>query len=107
MNHDPRSLDKVAAVKGRGAASNREGRFESSRGEVFDDGHVVHRPSDLDRSGKRKRVRYWAMTVAGGDPAGDNEVDEAIWVPLPEARARLSYSRDTIVLDALADETGR
>jgi DNA repair photolyase len=38
MNHDPRSLDKIAAVKGRGAASNREGRFESSRGAVFDDG---------------------------------------------------------------------
>ena len=38
MNHDPRSLDKIAAVKGRGAASNREGRFESSRSEVFDDG---------------------------------------------------------------------
>ena len=38
MNHDPRSLDKVAAVKGRGAASNREGRFESLRSEVFDDG---------------------------------------------------------------------
>ena len=38
MNHDPRSLDKVAAVKGRGAASNREGRFESSRSEMFDDG---------------------------------------------------------------------
>ena len=31
----------------------------------------------LDRSGKQKRVRYWAMTVAGGDPAGANEVDEA------------------------------
>jgi DNA repair photolyase len=38
MNHDPRSLDKVAAVKGRGAASNREGRFESARSEAFDDG---------------------------------------------------------------------
>src|ERR1700760_545108 len=38
MNHDPRSLDKVGAVKGRGAASNREGRFESQRSEVFDDG---------------------------------------------------------------------
>ena len=38
MNHDPRSLDKVGAIKGRGAASNREGRFESSRSEVFDDG---------------------------------------------------------------------
>ncbi len=38
MNHDPRSLDKVAALKGRGAASNREGRFESARSEVFEDG---------------------------------------------------------------------
>ena len=38
MNHDPRSLDKIAAIKGRGAASNREGRFESQRSEVFDDG---------------------------------------------------------------------
>ena len=40
MNHDPRSLDKIAAVKGRGAASNREGRFESARSEVFDDGRT-------------------------------------------------------------------
>ena len=38
MNHDPRSLDKIGAIKGRGAASNREGRFESLRSEVFDDG---------------------------------------------------------------------
>ena len=38
MNHDPRSLDKIGAVKGRGAASNREGRFESLRSEAFDDG---------------------------------------------------------------------
>jgi 8-oxo-dGTP diphosphatase len=57
----------------------------------------------LDRSGKQKRVRYWAMTVAGGYPAGANEVDEARWVPLPEARTRLTYPRDVIVLDALVD----
>jgi 8-oxo-dGTP pyrophosphatase MutT (NUDIX family) len=60
----------------------------------------------VDRSGKQKRVRYWAMTVAGGNLAGANEVDEAIWLPLGEARARLSYPRDTVVLDALARETG-
>jgi 8-oxo-dGTP pyrophosphatase MutT (NUDIX family) len=59
----------------------------------------------LDRSGKRKRVRYWAMTVDGGDPAGDNEVDEAVWVPLDEARVRLSYPRDQIILDALVTAT--
>jgi hypothetical protein len=46
------------------------------------------------------------MTVAGGALAGANEVDEAIWVPLVEARARLSYSRDAVVLDALAEDTG-
>jgi 8-oxo-dGTP diphosphatase len=57
----------------------------------------------LDKSGKQKRVRYWAMTVAGGDPAGAHEVDEATWVPLPEARDRLTYPRDVIVLDALVD----
>ena len=56
----------------------------------------------LDRSGKDKRVRYWAMTVVDGSPAGDNEVDVAEWVGLDEARARLSYQHDVVVLDALS-----
>lgn len=55
----------------------------------------------LDRSGKDKRVRYWAMTVVEGSPAGDNEVDVAEWVGFDEARARLSYRHDVAVLDAL------
>jgi 8-oxo-(d)GTP phosphatase len=94
---DPGETDEQAAL--------REVREEASLDARI--GTELPTTTYLDRSGKRKRVRYWAMTVAaGGDPAGDNEVDEAIWVPLLEARARLSYSRDTIVLDALADETG-
>jgi len=56
-----------------------------------------------DRNGKTKRVRYWAMEVVSGDPRGDHEVDEAAWVRLEDARARLSYERDRAVLDALAD----
>lgn len=60
----------------------------------------------LDRSGKNKRVRYWAMTVAEGEPAPANEVDEACWVPLDQARARLSYPRDLEVLDALEASLG-
>jgi 8-oxo-dGTP pyrophosphatase MutT (NUDIX family) len=59
----------------------------------------------LDRSGKQKRVRYWAMTVAAGTLAADNEVDEAVWVRLDEARGRLSYPRDLVVLDALVATT--
>jgi 8-oxo-dGTP pyrophosphatase MutT (NUDIX family)/catechol 2,3-dioxygenase-like lactoylglutathione lyase family enzyme len=55
----------------------------------------------IDRSGRTKRVRYWAMTVAGGRPGGDNEVDVAGWFPIREAAAKLSYDRDVPVLDAL------
>ncbi len=55
----------------------------------------------LDRSGKQKRVRYWAMTVHKGAPAGANEVDKAIWVPLSEASERISYPHDIDVLRAL------
>jgi 8-oxo-dGTP pyrophosphatase MutT (NUDIX family) len=55
----------------------------------------------LDRSGKHKRVRYWAMTVVSGVPAGANEVDRAEWVIFEEAARRISYPRDVMVLRAL------
>jgi 8-oxo-dGTP pyrophosphatase MutT (NUDIX family)/catechol 2,3-dioxygenase-like lactoylglutathione lyase family enzyme len=55
----------------------------------------------IDRSGRTKAVRYWAMTVAGGRAGGDNEVDEATWLPLADAREALTYARDRPVLDAL------
>ena len=55
----------------------------------------------LDRSGKDKSVRYWAMTVVEGSPSGDNEVDVAEWVDLDEARSRLTYPHDVLVLEAL------
>lgn len=55
----------------------------------------------LDRSGKTKRVRYWAMTVVSGRPRGANEVDRAEWFPLEEATRRVSYARDADVIRAL------
>jgi 8-oxo-dGTP pyrophosphatase MutT (NUDIX family)/catechol 2,3-dioxygenase-like lactoylglutathione lyase family enzyme len=60
----------------------------------------------IDRSGRTKTVRYWAMTATGSGPTGDNEVDEAVWVPIREARQKLSYERDIPVLDALAPALG-
>jgi 8-oxo-dGTP pyrophosphatase MutT (NUDIX family)/catechol 2,3-dioxygenase-like lactoylglutathione lyase family enzyme len=56
----------------------------------------------VDRNGRNKRVRYWAMTVAGGNVGPDNEVDVAEWLPIDEARRRLSYDRDRPVLDSAA-----
>ena len=58
----------------------------------------------LDRRGRSKVVRYWAMTVAGDEAAvftPNDEVDELAWIPVHVARARLSYGRDAPVLDAL------
>jgi 8-oxo-dGTP pyrophosphatase MutT (NUDIX family) len=93
---DPGETDEQAAV--------REVREEASVEARL--GLELPTTTYLDRSGKHKRVRYWAMTVAGGSPAGDNEVDEASWVALPEARQRLTYPRDVAVLDALVEATG-
>jgi 8-oxo-dGTP diphosphatase len=88
---DPGETDEQAAL--------REVREEASIDARI--GPELPTTTYLDRSGKHKRVRYWAMTVAGGDPIGANEVDEARWVRLPEARTRLTYERDVLVLDAL------
>jgi 8-oxo-dGTP pyrophosphatase MutT (NUDIX family)/phosphohistidine phosphatase SixA len=54
--------------------------------------------SYTDNKGRPKTVRYWEMTVAGGQLAPANEVDDANWVPLEEARARLSYEHDRDLL---------
>jgi len=61
--------------------------------------------------GRLKSVRYWAMTAMTGPDQppghlaptveGEGEVDAIAWVPVPEARHRLSYARDVVVLDAL------
>jgi 8-oxo-dGTP diphosphatase len=73
----------------------------------------------LDADGRHKIVRYWAMTVVPGSgagrgavdvvpaPAGQHEVDEVRWEPLPAARSRLSYARDVVVLDAFEDMVSR
>ncbi len=93
---DPGETDEEAAV--------REVREEASLTAAI--GPELPTTTYLDRSGKHKRVRYWAMTVTAGEPAGANEVDVARWVPLEEARGRLSYARDVQLLDALSTVFG-
>jgi 8-oxo-dGTP pyrophosphatase MutT (NUDIX family) len=60
----------------------------------------------IDRSGRTKTVRYWAMTTEGGAPSGSNEVDDARWLPITEAKRRLTYDRDIPVLDSLLSAIG-
>lgn len=71
-----------------------------------------------DADGHLKTVRYWAMTVDPGSgyrggplqplPDAAGEVGEAVWLPIGDARKRLTYARDVVVIDALVQhlETG-
>ena len=58
-----------------------------------------------DGRGRPKTVRYWLMTPVGGSVAAANEVDDARFVPLAEARRLLTYARDVELLDALGSST--
>ena len=54
-----------------------------------------------DSLGRAKRVRYWVMTVMSSQPRQpDDEVDACEWLPVAEARTRLTYDRDLAVIDA-------
>jgi 8-oxo-dGTP diphosphatase len=56
--------------------------------------------SYIDRKGRPKTVRYFVMTVVGGEFIAGDEVDEIRWLRPPAARSLLTYDRDVEVLDA-------
>ncbi len=71
-----------------------------------------------DGEGRPKVVRYWAMTVvpgtfdvAGGklapEPKARREIDDLYWAPVQDARHRLTYPRDVVVLDGFWDDVVR
>jgi 8-oxo-dGTP pyrophosphatase MutT (NUDIX family) len=52
----------------------------------------------------RKRVDYWSMFSPGDQVSGftaSHEVDEVSWLPLAQARQRLTYPRDEAVIAGL------
>ena len=57
--------------------------------------------SYMDRKGRPKQVRYWAMTASGGEFTPTDEVDEIRWVPVETAGSLLTYGRDIDVLRGL------
>jgi 8-oxo-dGTP diphosphatase len=55
----------------------------------------------LDRKGRDKRVRYWAMYVVSGRLRPNAEVDEVRWVGVDDAAAMLVDAHDVEVLHSL------
>jgi 8-oxo-dGTP pyrophosphatase MutT (NUDIX family) len=58
--------------------------------------------SYVDRQGRPKLVRYWAMQPVGGRFEANDEVDEVRWLPLEDAARVLSYLDDRELLSELA-----
>lgn len=54
-----------------------------------------------DSRGRRKVVRWWRMSVAGGEFAPNAEVDAIRWSARAEAVRLLSYERDLTLLEFL------
>jgi 8-oxo-(d)GTP phosphatase len=69
---------------------------------------VLGRPlssARYDSFGRPKLVDYWTGRPAAGSLApfrANDEVDALAWLPLPDARARLSYGHDVAMLDEFA-----
>jgi 8-oxo-dGTP diphosphatase len=58
----------------------------------------------------RKRVRWWSIRApegAGRSFVPGDEVDELIWLPVPQALRTLSYAHDAAPVHALAHGAGR
>ena len=57
-----------------------------------------------DSRGRAKTVRYWRMTPVAGELAPANEIDDARWATVAEARRALTYARDRDLLARLEPE---
>lgn len=53
-----------------------------------------------DVDGESKTVAYWTMRHLDGGFVPSDEVDEVVWLPVPQARRQCSYEADRTVLDA-------
>ncbi len=51
-----------------------------------------------------KKVHYWSARSTGGEFTPGNEVDELVWLPLAEAKDRLTYPHDRKMLRHFAKQ---
>lgn len=57
------------------------------------------------KNGAKKSVWYWAARETGGEFVPSGECDEIAWLPVAEARERVSYELDARVLERFEEST--
>jgi 8-oxo-dGTP pyrophosphatase MutT (NUDIX family) len=55
----------------------------------------------VDRRGRDRRVRYWAMQGVRGEFRPNDEVDDVRWVHLDRVGELLTYAHDLVVVSGL------
>jgi 8-oxo-dGTP diphosphatase len=58
-----------------------------------------------DHKGRPKVVKYWLMSIVGGDFAANDEVDELRWLAPNDAIALLTYDNDHEIVREAAERT--
>lgn len=103
--YDDWSLPKGKLVPGESALEAALREVHEETGLVCDAGPRLPDTTYVHRSGRRKRVRYWAMTMVadGGEFTPNREVDAIRWFRIADATDRLSYKHDAAVLSAIAN----
>jgi len=99
--HDDWSLPKGAAAPDETFAACAQREVEEETGLRCVLGAELPAVMYRNQDGRRKVVQYFAMRPAGGCEQVNAEVDAIVWLPLDEARVRVTRGRDRRVLDAL------
>lgn len=99
--YDDWSLPKGKAEPGESDEACALREVEEETGLACELGEHLVDVSYIDRRGRPKIARYWAMRPLAGDFTPNDEIDEVAWLEIGDAAARLSYADDRTVIAAL------
>ncbi len=106
--YDDWSLPKGKAENGESDEDCAVREVAEETGFVCTLGHELPTIRYVDRRGRFKEVRYWAMEPVSGElQKGNDEVDVVKWVSVAQAYELLSYVHDREVVAAWAAERDR
>jgi 8-oxo-dGTP pyrophosphatase MutT (NUDIX family) len=99
--YDDWSLPKGKAYEGESDEDCALREVEEETGLTCELGRELPSTRYRDGRGRPKVVRYWTMDPRDGVARPRAEVDEIDWLPLDEAKRRLTWDRDRKVLGAV------
>jgi 8-oxo-dGTP pyrophosphatase MutT (NUDIX family) len=99
--YDDWSLPKGKAHEGESDEDCARREVEEETGLRCELGRELPSTRYRDAKGRPKVVRYWAMDAGNGKARPQAEIDEVAWLPLREAKRRLTWERDQAILDAV------